>query len=269
MKNLDLGKQVGPLPLGGWIAVVGGGLAVGYFINRRGAESSATVESEEEAIVGEPSGAGGGQFIYDPPTVVKPEEEEKEPDSNFDWSFRAKNYLTGLPGIDAVKAANAVERYLAGMSLSTTEKGWINLALAVLGPPPEPITPVDIPDPKPDPKPIPKPDPKPPPKPPAKQDEGHVSITSYPRSVRAGGRITLKGQTRINNKIKGPYPFYIWRKPPGSKVFLPLNAEASGVNGQWLYEGPIGTKKGPWVYKIKGTWPGIKWHENTATIHVV
>lgn len=77
MADLDLGKQIGPLPLGAWIAVVAGGFAVSYYISQvRGPEA----EVPEEVLVAEPGvGTGGGQFIYEPPTVVEtpPEEEPR------------------------------------------------------------------------------------------------------------------------------------------------------------------------------------------------
>lgn len=143
---LDLGKQVGPLPLGAWIAVVGGGLGIAYFMNRGGGDEEAVALAERGV------GTGGGQFVQEPPQFEEPEPGDEVPENNDSWGRKVTNWLIAQnhdPGL----SDNAVRKYLSGMSLSLREQALIDRALVRFGAPPEPIQPVDkVPD-KPSPEP--------------------------------------------------------------------------------------------------------------------
>ena len=83
---LNLAKQVGPLPLGAWVIVVGGGLGIAWWSRRNSAAEPVYVEdgSGTSGV-----GVGGGAVGWSPvaPIQVNPE----QPDS-FDW----EDYLEGF-----------------------------------------------------------------------------------------------------------------------------------------------------------------------------
>ena len=143
---LDLGKQVGPLPVGAWVAVVGGGLAIGWYFSK----GTAANNSANDALVPvtEPGvGTGGGQFIYDPPTNVENPNNNAIAD-NATWGRRAINWLIA-EGYDPGLAQSAVSKFLNGTNRTLIEQTLINLALVEFGTPPEevplPETPVTPP----------------------------------------------------------------------------------------------------------------------------
>ena len=144
---LDLGKQVGPLPLGAWIAVVGGGLGIGWYfssgMSKKGASQEIPLEPQAEAGVG----TGGGQFIYDPPTSVDTPGSNTITD-NATWARRAINWLIAQ-GYDPGVSQTAVSKFINGTNRTLVEQTLINLALVEFGAPPEevplPETPVTPP----------------------------------------------------------------------------------------------------------------------------
>lgn len=144
---LDLGKQVGPLPLGAWIAVVGGGLTIGWYassgMNKGSSGKEIPLEPQAEAGVG----TGGGQFIYDPPKSVDTPDNNTITDNNT-WARRAINWLIAK-GYDPGLSQSAVSKFINGTNRTLTEQTMINLALIEFGAPPEevplPETPVTPP----------------------------------------------------------------------------------------------------------------------------
>lgn len=145
MAGLDLGKQVGPLPFGGWIVVVAGGLGIGYLINRNMARNTASEEDSSTQLTESGVGGGGGpQFVYTPPSSGTG---DTVPETNQSWGVKVKNWLIAQ-NHDPVVADNAVRKYLAGLALSTPEKGLISLALIQFGAPPDDIPVVDEPTPE-------------------------------------------------------------------------------------------------------------------------
>ncbi len=127
-----LTKQIGPLPAGMWLLVIGGGLFVGYMVNRNMAKPS-TEEPSSQQLTETGVGTGGGQLIYDPPKTVEPEDEV---DTNAKWGAKAIRYLMAL-NVDPNVADSAVNKYLTGRARTAQEKAAIALVLPVLGPPPE------------------------------------------------------------------------------------------------------------------------------------
>jgi|SRR5882724_398041 len=128
--GIDLGKKAGPLPLGAWVAVVGGGLAIAYYFNKKNAAKATSVQTTE-------SGVGlGGQFA-----TVAPDTSTSTgtTDTNEDWRKRVTNYLVGL-GYPATVADAAVRKYITGQALNIQEQAMINEALIKFGVPPEPIS---------------------------------------------------------------------------------------------------------------------------------
>lgn len=140
--EMDLGKKVGPLPLGVWIAVVGGGLALAFFVNRRTAN---TLPLLPDSDVGTGGSASQGGFTYDPPSSgggggsAAP----STYDTNDAWGRAAILYLLS-EGKDPGKVTLAVSRYLGEQPLTAEYQAMVSLAIAKLGPPPQ--LPVNAPD---------------------------------------------------------------------------------------------------------------------------
>lgn len=146
MKNLDLGKQIGPLPLGAWVVVVGTGIGIAVYTRR---QSVPTIEYEDgSSPVGVGEGGSGMWVDLTPPTesaALAPAIVTLE-----DWGKAAIRYLIA-EGYDPGIADSAVRKYLAGEQLSLREFTLIGLALAKIGP-----TPVILPPPYYDTPPLPK-----------------------------------------------------------------------------------------------------------------
>lgn len=237
---LNLGKQYGPLPLGGWVAVVIGGLGIGYFINR--SQGSGTGEPESETPAGESSGAGGGQFIYEPPATG--ETPSNTVTDNLTWAKKAKDYLAALPGVDAVQAANAIERYLSGMSLSNAERALVNLAIAQFGNPPEGVTPVD------DTPPVVKPPTTPTP---TIKPRIRLTIRNHPATVRRGASAAFTGYISSTvGTVSKPLStmLVIERRPPNSRTWLPHTLDASNSAGIWGLNTSFGSP-GVWGFRVR------------------
>lgn len=178
--GLDLGKPVGPLPLGGWIAVIGGGLAIAYFVNRGQARQDAQIEPLVETGVGTglvPAGA-----------IVQPYQpsEDVEPEDNPAWGRKVLNWLIGM-NADPATADNAIRKYLSGENLSIQENALINMALVKFGAPQETLPPIKVPT-------IPPP-------PTTPTDSGAPTLTFLqPPTLRRGTRVPLRGAIRMGGK---------------------------------------------------------------------
>lgn len=135
----QLGKMVGPLPLGAWIAIVGGGLGYALYTQRT---APAPVDEEPGRATGTDEGVGmggSGQWIdLSPPppseaaanTIV----------TNDDWGRAALNILIAK-GQDPATASQAVGKYIGGLLTAKDIQEWamIRIAMATLGSPPLPI----------------------------------------------------------------------------------------------------------------------------------
>jgi hypothetical protein len=134
--GIDLGKKVGPLPLGAWVAVVGAGLALSYYMSIKQPPAD-TTEDATGALTGDDAvGVGGGQFIYEPPqtaTTAGP-----VITNNDEWAVAAIRYLISK-GYDAASADAAIRLYMAAEQLTTAQWAMVTQALAYLGPPPVPL----------------------------------------------------------------------------------------------------------------------------------
>lgn len=142
--GMDLGKQVGPLPLGAWIGVVGGGLALAWYMNRKGGGATPIAEEDPTTIAAEPGvGTGGQQFIYDPPQTGPSTPAGYE--TNEQWGRAAIVYLLS-EGKDPGLSMLAISRYIGEYSLTSEQQALVSLAINKLGPPPQlPTNPPDLP----------------------------------------------------------------------------------------------------------------------------
>lgn len=135
----DLGKQVGPLPLGAWIIVVGGGLGIAWYTRQQGAN---VVDVPVDDTSGnEGVGVGAGWIAVTPPSTGPGG--TSKPATNEEWAVQAINYLIDA-GYDANTADLAIRKYLETGDLTVNERALVGLALVFLGSPPIPLpAPVD------------------------------------------------------------------------------------------------------------------------------
>jgi hypothetical protein len=141
MSSVDLGKQVGPLPLGAWVAVVGAGLGIAVYTRRQSAASSEpTVVEDTSGVPGVGTGVNGNwtdvtpQPPTDAPTVYT---------DNDSWARAAIDRLIA-DGYPAAQVNSAITKALGGgvgdNALSVTEFAIWARALVLLKSPPQPVT---------------------------------------------------------------------------------------------------------------------------------
>lgn len=184
MSGLDLGKQVGPLPVGAWIAVVGTGLGIAYYT--RGGGSPGTVgDTTSYADTSGVPGVGDGSVGGWTQTGPAPAPATDTPDvaaitDNIGWGQRAITWLIAQ-GYAPGDANNAVNKALGGPDygkMSVKEYALWTVVLAHFGAPPEPVVvlpPVSTPGPV-----LPKPPPpKTPTPPPVKRATGHWYVVRH------------------------------------------------------------------------------------------
>src|SRR3954465_812617 len=137
MAKPDLGKMIGPLPLGAWIAVLGGGLAIAVY-SRRNASAPDAVADPNGVGVDPNVGAGGsGQWANIDTPVITDVGGVAKPTTNEEWAAQATDYLI-KNNYPAIPVDQAVRRYIAGENLSPAESVMIGVALVRLGALPNP-----------------------------------------------------------------------------------------------------------------------------------
>lgn len=142
----DMGKMLGPLPLGAWLAVVGGGLAVALYTRQQGSATAPGTVADTSTDPG--VGTGGSGLWTDIGTPTTPTGSVAAPTTNEEWGVRAINYLTGT-GYPGIMADQAIRKYLAGESLGVSEVSMVSAAIRELGSTPQILPPpiVGIPGP--------------------------------------------------------------------------------------------------------------------------
>lgn len=232
--GIDFGKQIGPLPVGAWIAVVGGGLAIAYWQRNSG---SGDVEVVEDTSGDGGVGAGPGQFV---PVTPVPEDSDGTPEyaSNEAWGQAAVNWLIAQ-GYSPGLASSAITKALAGgvdvegNKMSIQEWSLWSLALTHLGSPPYPVyvaPPTNVPGPVTPPT-TPPPTEPPPPKPPSNKVPAHDVVitkrgdsiskiaTRYGKSWQTVWNFNLKyrsAATRAILKARGPNLIFA-----GTRIWVP------------------------------------------------
>src|SRR5688572_8717937 len=107
MAGPDFGKQIGPLPLGAWVIVVGGGLGIAWYTRSRTGATAPVVVEDGSGVPGVGQGVG---WIAVPPPSSAPGG-PPEPTTNEEWGKAAINYLIAM-GYDANVADAAIRKYL-------------------------------------------------------------------------------------------------------------------------------------------------------------
>lgn len=127
-----LARNIGPLPVWGWIAVLG--VAGAVVVRRRRAATTTApdqVTYAQQAQVPTIGGAAGGGAS---PIVSGG---AARPTTNDEWRSTAVTTLTAK-GYSSLSADTAVAKYLQGAAMTTTERALIDIALGSLGTPPAP-----------------------------------------------------------------------------------------------------------------------------------
>lgn len=168
--GIDFGKQVGPLPLGAWVIVVGGGLGIAVWQRRSAATSDPTPVQDTSGDTG--VGTGPGAVGITVPILPGTDTGAITYDTNEAWGQAAINWLIAQgynPGVSSSAITKALNggTDVSGNKMSVQEWSLWSLALTHFGSPPYPVTvspPTSVPGPvtKP-PSPVPLPSPKPPP----------------------------------------------------------------------------------------------------------
>lgn len=168
----NFGKMVGPLPMGAWVVVIGGGLGFAYYTKKQtAAAATPTVVDSTSGTPGVGTGGSGQWQDLTVPTTGSTSNVAPAIATNEDWGVAATNWLIAQ-GYNAAIADSAVRKYLGMDSLSAQEFAMITAALGHLGAPPQTLppplfAPPTIPTPvipSPGGNPTPKPVVKPPPK---------------------------------------------------------------------------------------------------------
>ncbi len=133
---VDLGKQVGPLPLGAWIVVVGGGLGIAWYTKRSGGAESPQIDTSGQPGVGD--GSVGGWVPQSP--VTGTQGVQNTPTTNEEWAYQAKLQLTAMGSYPATVVSSAIDKYINGQTLSIQEYAIVGIALAKVGPLPQALS---------------------------------------------------------------------------------------------------------------------------------
>lgn len=126
-----LTKQVGPLPVGAWILVVGGGLGIAFYTSKR-----TPAQVTEYAATGTEPGVGVGSATpgFLPAPVPSAPVAEGYTDNDA-WAVAAVRHLIAT-GSNPTQASIAVRKYLDGLSWTAAEDVLLKSALKAIGPPP-------------------------------------------------------------------------------------------------------------------------------------
>lgn len=138
MAGPNLSKMVGPLPLGAWLAVVGGGLGIALYTRRQNAAPSLNPDQMPEDI-GTTPGVGTGAVGGWTPTTPGTTPVTTAPTDNDQWAQLAIDRLIGL-GYPPATVNSAITKYIRETPpFSSAEIAIINEALRKLGSPPYPV----------------------------------------------------------------------------------------------------------------------------------
>lgn len=156
-----LGRQIGPLPAGGWVVALFGGGIIAYYIWKRQKSSSAaaaaagasqtTPSSSTQGVPGATGDLGSGALglgsVLSLPNGVAFQSgfaPSLQPSSPFttdaQWSTAATSQLIQA-GYDALTVNKALSDYINGNTMTAQEQQILDVALKAVGPPPIPPTP--------------------------------------------------------------------------------------------------------------------------------
>ena len=137
MASPDLGKMIGPLPLGAWVAVVGGGLGLMLYTRRQAAANTPTSPDAVPEDTGTTPGVGvggSGQWTnVSPPANGSSDTNSAE--TNDEWGVMSIAKMTGL-GYPAGPVASGITKYLNQGQLDAQEYSIVTETIRRFGVPP-------------------------------------------------------------------------------------------------------------------------------------
>lgn len=154
-----LGKKLGPLPAGVWIAIA---VVIYWYVSKRQGGSSSAGETDPAGNVGSINPNTG--YVYGSAedraalgsvsTGLGTSTDSGTGQStvsgsyadNNAWAVAAINYLVSI-GVDATSANAAITQFLGSQTLTPQQQGEVNLAIQRLGAPPSPPEPGGSPPP--------------------------------------------------------------------------------------------------------------------------
>lgn len=137
---IDFSKMVGPLPIGAWAAIVGGGVGFALYSKHRSAAAPVSTATVPVSTTAPDSGVGGSGQWQDLTVPTTPTGGQVGAlTSNDQWEISAVNYLIGH-GYDPGLADSAIRKYVGGEKLSVSEYALVREVLLRVGEPPQPLT---------------------------------------------------------------------------------------------------------------------------------
>lgn len=240
MKAPDLGKMVGPLPLGAWLGVVGGGLGLAYMAKKKAGAAPPVVPGPASpngglpvtggGVVALPDNAPGGAGAGGSLTPLAP-----APTTNDEWARYAAIVLIGH-GFGAYATQQALAKYLEGQQLTAEESAIVEAAMRYIGPPPysPPVAP----------PPLPARAPQPVPAVPAPTPVAYAVPVANP----------IPGDTSTVVAVTGPYPF----------VYGGSADQAQAILNQYAAPAPVAPPPPPPPQPDPTVWAGYTWETQTG-----
>lgn len=226
MAGMDLGKQIGPLPLGAWVAVVAGGLGIALWSRNQGSNNDPTVVEDTSGDPGVGDGGSGQWVNVDPPSGTG-NGDGITYDTNEAWGVAAINWLIAQ-GYSSGLANSAINKGLqggtdiGGNKMSVQEWALWSLALAHFGSPPQPVSvqpPTSTPGPvtqDPDPS-----TPTPPtPKPPSTKTPAHYTYVSVHNDTLSGIATKTNKKYGLHNTWQTIYNFNVKYRSAASSAII-------------------------------------------------
>lgn len=129
---MDLGKTYGPLPMGAWVVLIGGGLGIALYASRN--KGPAVAVEDASGVPGVGDGALS-MWMQSAPPAGSDMVADDVFTTNEEWARACVNYLIAQ-GYDAALADTAVRKYLQSKKLTMSENALMKVALAKYGAPP-------------------------------------------------------------------------------------------------------------------------------------
>lgn len=137
---LDLGKMYGPLPLGAWLAVVGGGLGLALYTRRQNASNIPTdpdqMPEDTGTTPGVGVGGGAGWIDLNPPANGSADTNKAE--TNEEWGLLTITKMMAK-GYSPIKVNSGITKFLGENTLDAQEEAIVSEALRLYGSPPIPV----------------------------------------------------------------------------------------------------------------------------------